>query len=81
MKPTKHHTTYRAVLAAIAAAGTLCLFGCGQKEPEPTVKDPETTPTQISHNHRVINSEDGRRQYRMETPLLERYELADVPFT
>ena len=81
MKPTKHHTTYRAVLAAIAAAGTLCLFGCGQKEPEPTVKDPETTPTQISHNHRVINSEDGRRQYRMETPLLERFELAEVPFT
>lgn len=68
------------VLAAIAAAGTLFLSSCGKKEPEPTIKDPETTPTQVSHNHRIINSIDGNRQYRMETPLLERYELATEPF-
>ena len=62
------------------AAGTLFLSSCGGKEPEPTVEDPETTPTQVSHNHRIINSVDGHRQYRMETPLLERYELAEEPF-
>lgn len=62
------------------AAGTLFLSSCGGKEPEPTVEDPETTPTQVSHNHRIINSVDGHCQYRMETPLLERYELAEEPF-
>lgn len=68
------------VLAAFTAASTLFLASCGSKEPEATVKDPETTPTQVSHNHRIINSIDGQRQYRMETPLLERYELAKEPF-
>lgn len=80
MKQT-HLSLPTIVLAVIATAGTLCLSACGNKEPEPTVKDPETTPTQISYNHRSINSVDGKRQYRMETPLLERYELAEEPFT
>lgn len=68
------------VLAALFAAGTIFLCSCGAKVPEDTVKDPETTPTQVSHNHRIINSKDGNRQYRMEAPLLERYELAKEPF-
>lgn len=72
----RNHT----VVAALLAATTLFLSSCGSNEPEATVKDPETTPTQISHNHRIINSIDGQRQYRMETPLLERYELAKEPF-
>lgn len=80
MKSLSRTISERTVLAVIAAAGTLFLSSCGKKEPEPTIKDPETTPTQISHNHRIINSVDGYRQYRMETPLLERYELAEEPF-
>lgn len=68
------------VLAACFVASTISLYSCGSKEPEATVKDPETTPTQVSHNHRIINSQNGSRQYRMETPLLERYELAKQPF-
>lgn len=80
MKRLSPIVTERTVLAATIAAGTLFLSSCGKKEPEPTVKDPETTPTQVSHNHRIINSVDGQRQYRMETPLLERYELAAEPF-
>lgn len=81
MKHTQRiKTLYPAVLAAFTAASTLFLASCGNNEPEPTVKDPETTPTQISHNHRIINSIDGQRQYRMETPLLKRYELAKEPF-
>lgn len=80
MKSLRHLISERAVLATIVAAGTLFLSSCGKKEPEPTIKDPETTPTQVSHNHRIINSLDGYRQYRMETPLLERYELAKEPF-
>lgn len=61
-------------------AGTLFLLACGEKTPKATVEDPETTPTQVSYDHRLINSSDGRRQFRMETPLLERYELAAKPF-
>lgn len=61
-------------------AGTIFLLACGPKTPKPTVEDPETTPTQVSYDHRLINSQDGRRQFRMETPLLERYELATKPF-
>lgn len=78
----KSVSTFRnyTVVAALLAATTLFLASCGSKEPEATVKDPETTPTQISHNHRIINSVNGQRQYRMETPLLERYELAKEPF-
>jgi LPS export ABC transporter protein LptC len=58
----------------------ILFVSCGQPEAKPTIEDPETTPTQISHDHRIINSKDGQRQYRMETPLLERYELATEPF-
>ncbi len=73
------------VLVATFATGTLfltagSLVSCGDGEPKPTIEDPETTPTLVSRNRRVINSTDGERQYRMETPLLERYELAEEPF-
>lgn len=66
--------------AAFSAASILFFTRCGNDEPKPTVDDPETTPTQVSYNHRRINSVNGDRQYRMETPLLERYELAKEPF-
>ncbi len=80
MKSLRQIISPQTVLAATLAAGTLFLSSCGKKEPKPTIEDPETTPTQVSHNHRIINSVDGYRQYRMETPLLERYELATEPF-
>ncbi|WP_298063052.1 LPS export ABC transporter periplasmic protein LptC [uncultured Rikenella sp.] len=80
MKSLRQIISPQTVLAATLAAGTLFLSSCGKKEPKPTIEDPETTPTQVSHNHRMINSVDGYRQYRMETPLLERYELATEPF-
>ncbi len=75
--PVRH--TFRVALA-LTWAGATFFVGCAEKQPPATIADPETTPTQISYNHRIINSENGRRQYRMETPLLERYELAAEPF-
>lgn len=68
------------IIPGLFFAGIVLLSGCRSKEPKPTIEDPETTPTQISYNHRIVNSKDGKRQYRMETPLLERYELATEPF-
>ncbi len=68
-------------VVATALVATTFAVSCGQKGAKPTIEDPETTPTQISYDHRSINSRDGRQRYRMETPLLMRYELATEPFT
>lgn len=57
----------------------MLLFSCSDVVVD-TVVDPETVPTQISYNHKILSSKDGKRQYRFETPLLERYELAKEPF-
>lgn len=58
----------------------LIFVSCGDPTPEPTIKDPETEPTQIIHDHRIIQSENGRQNYRFETPLLKRYQEASRPF-
>lgn len=58
----------------------LIFVGCANPTPEPTIKDPETEPTQIIHDHRIIQSENGRQNYRFETPLLKRYQEASRPF-
>ncbi len=55
--------------------------GCANSEAEPRIKDPNSEPTQISYNLTSIESKNGNRTYRMQTPLMERYELADEPFT
>lgn len=68
-------------VSVVVAVLTVSAVSCGTKEPKPTIEDPDTTPTQISYDHRSINSKDGRQKYRMETPLLKRYELASEPFT
>lgn len=58
----------------------LMLSSCGDAPVASTIVDPETTPTMISHNHRIIESKDGKRSYRFETPLLERFEQAREPY-
>lgn len=80
MTPDRKYITNTIRIALALASAILIFVGCATSEPEPTVKDPETTPTQIIHDHRIINSENGKRAYRFETPLLERYELAADPF-
>lgn len=37
-------------------------------------------PTQVSHNHTIMQSQDGVRNYRMQTPLLEKYDEAEEPY-
>ncbi len=68
-------------MVALALASAAVVFGCTPKDPPPAMADPETTPTLVSHNLTVINSMNGQRRYRMETPLAERYEEATEPFT
>lgn len=65
---------------ALALASAILVFACGTSQAPSTIQDPETTPTQVSYNHRMIESKDGKKSHRLETPILERYELAAEPF-
>ncbi len=60
--------------------GLMTFVGCGISEVDPRISDPETEPTQISHNLNSSETKDGVLTYRMTTPLLEHYELAEEPF-
>lgn len=57
------------------------LLSCGNKEPKPTVVNPETTVTQHSINHTMVYSGNGYKRYRMFAKEIERFELAKEPFT
>lgn len=56
-------------------------MSCGSGKHKESTVDTETLITQISYNHRIIESQDGKRKYRFETPLVERYQQAKVPYT
>jgi len=59
--------------------GTTIMFSCNRAtESEET--DLDSLMTQMSENLTMITSENGNLKYRFETPLMERYELASVPF-
>ncbi|MEG1463814.1 MAG: LPS export ABC transporter periplasmic protein LptC [Mucinivorans sp.] len=69
----------RVLLSAVLISSLL--VGCGAKAVKATVEDPETTPTQISHDLVSIESKNGSKTYRMTAPIMERYELAKEPFS
>lgn len=60
---------------------TIYLYSCGDATPLPRVTDPEKEPTQISINLVSIESRDGKRSFRMTTPVMKRFELAKEPFS
>ncbi len=65
----------------LAALLVFLLPSCSEVEPTPRITDPNTEPTQVSVDLTTLESKDGTRTYRMKTPLMEYYELADEPFT
>ncbi len=77
----KYSAVQRRYLGALSAIAfiSLLLSSCAEVTPEPRVKDPETEPTQISIDLTSVESKDGRRSYRMQTPLMKRYELSENP--
>lgn len=84
MKPTSHeqmdktkHQNFKTSIALIVA---MLVLSCDKAVPPAAISDPETTPTQISYNHLIMESQDGVRKYRFETPLLEKYDEAKEPF-
>ncbi len=69
------------VLSAMSFMALTLTVGCGEKVAEPRIKDPETEPTQISIDLTSIESKDGNRTYIMETRRMERFELAEEPYS
>ena len=65
---------------ALAVASAILVISCGDKAAPPRVEDPETTPSMISRDHVIIQSTNGRMEYRLETPLLMDYDFAAQPF-
>ncbi len=66
---------------ALLIVGATAFASC--KKNAPAGLDPEARKamiTQRSENLTIVNSVDGKLSYRFETPLLERYELADEPY-
>lgn len=59
----------------------ILVTSCASSEPKPTVTDPENTPTQISENHTMVYSGNGKKRYRMYAPQIKRFELAKEPYT
>ena len=66
-------------VALLFAASAILLFGCKQKK-SASVEDVQNMMTQQSENLRLVYSKNGHLSYRFETPLLERYELAQEPY-
>lgn len=64
---------------AIAFLMPFC-YSCGGKAYPPTIEDPESTPTMVSRNLTSVESQNGVRKYRFETPLVEEYGEASEPF-
>lgn len=58
----------------------MLVLSCDEVVPPATISDPETTPTQISYNHKILESQDGIRKYRFTTPLLEKFDEAKEPY-
>lgn len=60
--------------------GSVLLLSCGEQVVEQDVLDPETTPTQVSHNHKVLETKNGKRSFQLETPLIEKFDEAKEPY-
>lgn len=67
------------MVALLILGGAILLISCSSKT-ETEEQDLETLMTQQSDSLTIISSENGQKDYRFETPLLERYELAKEPY-
>lgn len=60
--------------------GSVLLLSCGEGVVEQNTLDPENTPTQVSHNHRVLETKNGKPSFRLTTPLIEKFDEAKEPY-
>lgn len=67
-------------VALLFVGSATLLFSCGEQK-KSTVRKAETTMmTEYSENLSIVMSQNGRRSYFFETPLLEGYTLAAEPY-
>lgn len=60
--------------------GAMLLFSCDKGDVALVTVDPKNKPTQISRNHKLLQSKNGVNEFRGETPLLEKYDNAEDPY-
>jgi LPS export ABC transporter protein LptC len=67
-------------VVSIFVGTTLMFYSCDRATTQSTV-DEDTLMTQKTVDMLLISSENGKVNYRFEAPLMERYELAEKPYT
>ena len=70
---------YLAVALPFVGSAIL-LFSCEAPKPQPEEVSYESVMTEYSENLSIIQSENGRKMYHFQTPLMEGYSMAHDPY-
>lgn len=71
----------RSIVVALSIVGSaISLFSCRSQQVEEQTINYETFRTEYSENMSMIMSENGRKSYHFETPLIEGYNMAKDPY-
>ena len=68
------------VVALSILGSAISLFSCRSQQVEEQTINYETLRTEYSENMSIIMSENGRKAYHFETPLIEGYNMAKDPY-
>lgn len=71
----------RYIAVALSFTGSaILLFSCDAKKPQTEAPANEKMMTEYSENMSIVMSENGRKSYHFETPLIEGYSLVRDPY-
>ena len=69
------------IAVALSFAGSaILLFSCDAEKPAQETTDKEHMLTEYSEDMSIVMTENGRKSYHFETPLIEGYNLARDPY-
>ena len=68
------------VVALSVLGSAISLFSCRSQQVEEQTINYETFRTEYSENMSIVMSENGRKSYHFETPLIEGYNMAKDPY-
>lgn len=72
--------TRNALVALLTLGSAILLFSCEGTQPEPDRAAEAAMMTEYSEHLSIVMSQNGRRSYFFETPLVEGYTLASEPY-
>ncbi len=72
--------TRNALVALLSLGSAILLFSCEGAKPEPDRAAEAAMMTEYSEHLSIVMSQNGRRSYFFETPLVEGYTLASEPY-